>query len=760
MKTSLRLLSFFALLTLAACGGGGPGGGSGGDSISGTITAPSGVTVNGTVVYACYLGSCNSPQSKQVTLTAEAQSAPYTISGLEVGQSYSVVAVRDVNKSGRLDEGDDVGEADALVVVPARNVNVVLQRGRGSISGLLIFPGSVNPFGKVAGRGSGLELLDFADTPTVNLDKRNDLNANRPVEVVPGEVLVRFGAGVSAQSLQALRVGGLELRPVRSLALGGSNLQLYRSSRPESLDQAATLALVDALRARPDVVSAYPNWILHSFKVPNDEGYPLQWHYEAMNLPAAWDVEDGTSRSVRVAVLDTGAVGHPDLIDNLVGGYDFVTDPQSANDGDGRDPDPFDAEGDTYHGTHVAGTIAAQTNNGDGVSGVNWGAKIVPVRVLGVGGGTFTDILDGVAWAAGRSVPDVPANPNPVSVINLSLGGDIGQPCPDEVNQFFESLAAEGTIVVAAAGNENVDAANTIPASCSGLITVGATGPLNTRAPYSNYGAAVDVMATGGDSNFSFTADGREYPAGVLSTIAEQDGNRLVASYAFYDGTSMASPHIAGIVALMLAKNPGLSFNEVLTRLQGAATPLTAEACERPSGADCGAGLVDAAAALAGGGGGGPTPPPPPAPPPTQELVTYVAAFYCKLGCNDLDEDSSVLVEVDVTSDTVPYTISGLEAGTYFVAAWQDLDGDGVVDDREPFGVYFGPNDNPEVLVAAGEAVTNILVVMQPYTPTGQSFTSRGDAAPNLTSAIAEKLAALAAHPARRSAFYGLELAP
>ena len=127
-----------------------------------------------------------------------------------------------------------------------------------------------------------------------------------------------------------------------------------------------------------------------------------------------------------------------------------------------------------------------------------------------------------------------------------------------------------------------------------------------------------------------------------------------------------------------------------------------------------------------------------------------------------VDNDfSQILVEVDVTSDTVPYTISGLEAGTYNVVAWQDLNGDGVIPNpREPVGAYFGPNDNPDVLVAAGEAVTNILVVMQPYTPTGQSFTNQGDAAPNLTPAIAEKLAALAAQPARRSASYGLKLAP
>ena len=732
-RFGLWLPGLICFLVLAACGGDGGPGGSGGDSISGTVTAPSGTTVAGTFVFACYLGGCNSPLSKQLTLDANAQSAPYTFSGLEAGQSYSIIAWKDVNKDGKINETDTIGETEALVTVPARNVNIVIELGSSSISGFLIYPGSVNPFDDTA-EGSDWERLNVPDDFVIGAQKGNDLNAHRPVEVVPGEVLVNFREGVSAQGLSKLRVGDTELRAVRRLELGTSDLRLYRSS---GLSQAATMALVDTLRARPDVVSAYPNWILHALKTPNDQYYPLQWHYQAMNLPAAWDIEDGVGSNVTVAVVDTGAVGHPDLVENFLPGYDFISDPAKAADGDGRDSEPFDAVGDGYHGSHVAGTIAARTNNGKGVAGVSWGAKVVPVRVLGDGGGSFADILDGVAWAAGQSVSGVPANPNVASVINMSLGGDIGQSCPAEVNELFRAIAAGGTVTVVAAGNDGVDAATTFPANCDNLITVGATGPQNTRAPYSNYGGAIDVMAAGGDVNQSFIVDGSEFPAGVLSTIAAESADGLVASYEFKQGTSMASPHIAGIVALMLAKDPGLSFNEVLTRLQNAATPLSAADCERPSGNDCGAGLVDAAAALSGAGGGGPTPPGPPPPPPTEDLITYVVAFYCTLGCSDFDLDRSVLIEVEITSDTVPYTIPDLEAGTYVAAAWQDLNGNGDVEDREPFGVYFGPNNNSEIALAAGESVSNIVIIMQPFSPTSSAETA-ASATPNLGAALAK----------------------
>ncbi len=583
-----------------------------------------------------------------------------------------------------------------------------------SISGTLVYPGSTS----AAAATQALPMLGGPGGDSIVLAKRNDLHAHEPLRVVPGEVLVRFAAGVRAQSVGSMDVGGTRLELARTVAMGAAGYGLYRAA---GLDQRGTLALVDEVRARPDVIAAHPNWILHALKVPNDPGYAAQWHYEAMNLPAAWDIEDGTTNTVPVAVVDTGFVAHPDLVGNIVGGYDFVSDTANSGDGDGPDADATDMGGRSdFHGSHVAGTIAAVTDNADGVAGVSWGARIEAVRVLGTdGSGSFDDILNGVSWAAGGSVPGAPNNPNPAWVINMSLGADIGQACPSDIGAFFQDLANAGVIVVVAAGNDGQDAATTFPANCPGVVTVGATGPRNERAPYSNFGSVVDVMATGGDVSQSFTVGGQVYPAGVLSTVAQDNGNgTLSAAFAFYQGTSMAAPHIAGIVALMLSQDPSLTFQSVLSGLEAAATPLSAGACHTSSGGDCGAGLVDAAAALnAGGAGGGTPPPPPPPPPPTQNLTTYVAALRCTSdACSDFDLDQSQLVSVQVTSNTVPFTVPGLQAGTFAAAAWQDTDGDQQVDTGEPFGVYQALGGDIAIRLGAGQQVDNVLIVMEPLT--------------------------------------------
>lgn len=168
-------------------------------------------------------------------------------------------------------------------------------------------------------------------------------------------------------------------------------------------------------------------------------------------------------------------------------------------------------------------------------------------------------------------MPGVSTNPNPASVINLSLGEDIGQPCPAELSSYFQSLGDAGIIVVAAAGNAGVDAATTFPANCGGVITIGATGPTGMRVPYSNFGAAVDLMASGGDLSQTFTVAGQAYPAGVLSTVGDDATGGF--AYAFYQGTSMAAPHVAGLVALLKAQNPALTQSEALTRLRAPRAP-------------------------------------------------------------------------------------------------------------------------------------------------------------------------------------------
>jgi len=431
-------------------------------------------------------------------------------------------------------------------------------------------------------------------------------------ELVPGEVIVRFADGVRASSFATLDAGGVRLQSVRPLAL--PNATLYRAV---GADRAATLALIAALRSRPDVLYAEPNLVLRPLRTPDDPRYGNQWHYPAIGLPAAWDVTTG-SADVVVAVGDTGILyagdaspaTHPDLVGRVLPGYDFISNEAFAADGDGRDPDPYDVGDDpsgqsSYHGTHVAGTIGAASDNATGVAGVDWAARILPVRMLGVGGGTLVDIIEGTLWAAGFSVAAVPDNPTPAHVINLSLGGT--SPCPTLAQEAFDRIAAEApnaAIVVVAAGNEGADAGFTTPANCGNVVVVGATDYAGERAFYSNYGPRVDVMAPGGDPGANLSGNGND---GVLSLTRDDAAGAF--AYGFQVGTSMAAPHVAGVISLMKSLAPGLSRTEALAALTATARPLTPEACGRPSGGDCGAGLIDAAAAVAAVAGGDvPTP--------------------------------------------------------------------------------------------------------------------------------------------------------
>ena len=437
-------------------------------------------------------------------------------------------------------------------------------------------------------------------------------------EFIPGEVIVKFKPGLRPQGLSSLSVGGVQLTRTRTVM---TTAGLYRTNTSPS----ETLELVQALQARVDVEYAEPNRLFRATKTPNDPLYASQWHYPAMKLPQAWDVVDGTQGTpVTVAVVDTGILWngdndpktHPDFKGKVLPGFDMISDPRNSRDGDGRDTNAFDegsfdlsATQSSYHGSHVAGTIAAATNNGGGVAGVSWGAKIVPVRVLGAGGvGSGLDIVEGMLWAAGVPVADAAENKNPAQVINMSLGGtgSCSQFEQDAINQ----ARAKGAIIVVAAGNENADASNFSPASCSGVITVGATDFSGRRAPYSNFGARIDVMAPGGDVGIDDSGDGRI--DGVLSISKNDETGEL--DFLYLQGTSMASPHVAGLIALMKARRSSLTSDEALRVLKQTAVARSDAQCRgRENGPqnadDCGAGLVDAFAAVSAiSPGGGPTP--------------------------------------------------------------------------------------------------------------------------------------------------------
>ena len=401
---------------------------------------------------------------------------------------------------------------------------------------------------------------------------------------------------------------GVAMKALHSTATGANIVDIGKK-----MSVADVTALARELMARdPNVEYAEPDRMMVRQFTPNDPRYGEQWQYfdatGGLRANTAWDVATGAG--VVIAVIDTGYRPHADLSGQFVGGYDFITDTAIAADGNGRDADASDpgdstiagqcgagtgASGSSWHGTHVAGSIAAKTNNGVGVAGVAFNAKILPVRVLGKCGGYTSDIADAIIWSSGGAVSGVPANANPARVINMSLGGSGA--CGSTTQNAINSARSRGTVVIVAAGNSNTDASSANPANCAGVVTVAATSRSGARAYYSNYGAVVDVAAPGGDA--------RTNGGGILSTLNSGTTTPLADSYAYYQGTSMATPHVAGVAALMLAKTPGLTPDQVESTLKSTARAFPA-ACS-----GCGAGIVNATAAL---GGGTTTPPPPPPP--------------------------------------------------------------------------------------------------------------------------------------------------
>jgi serine protease len=410
----------------------------------------------------------------------------------------------------------------------------------------------------------------------------------------------------AAEFAQALSSdAGLRLTPVRQTHAGGHVLAL-----PTSLPTAQVADIASRLRQRADVEYAEPDTIFQPTAIPNDPQFNQLWHLRepamalgGINAVDAWDLTTGDPNLV-IAVVDTGVLRHQDFNGRVITGYDFISNAAIGNDGNGRDGDAVDsgdwlttseaaaldrtARSSSWHGTHVAGTIAATGNNGQGIAGVNWRSKILPIRVLGKGGGFSSDISDGIAWAAGVSVAGAPANSTPARVINLSLGA--AGTCSQTTQSAINAAVGRGAVVVVAAGNEDINVLNSQPANCPGVISVAAVGSAGQRASYSNFGSSVTIAAPGGDP---------QRDSGVLSLgdsgerSALNDGT-LLASF----GTSMAAPHVAGVVSLILSVNPGLSPAEVKALLQS-----TARAFPTGTGRDCttslcGAGIVNAGSAV------------------------------------------------------------------------------------------------------------------------------------------------------------------
>jgi serine protease len=459
-------------------------------------------------------------------------------------------------------------------------------------------------------------------------------------------------AAAQRQRLQRVIAG------VGLLAAGGAAPQQAPSVWPQGraayviefdrgLSPAQTDSMLAQLRASPEVAWVEPNdrESLQQSTTPSDPffaGTGGQWWLQPAGgsdsntidmrlrgvpgLQRAWTLTTGSTR-VPVAVLDTGTTAHPELQGVWLQGMDMVSDSAMANDGGGRDSDPRDpgdwvnatdrthdslsdcALGDSsWHGTIVSGILAARTDNNEGVAGIGWNARLVPVRVAGKCGAEVADIVDGMRWAAGLLVSSrfswLPRNPNPVRIINLSFGGN--RPCSRAYQSAIDELRAHGVLVVVAAGNGH--GAVTRPANCRGVVAVAALNRDGFKAHYSNFGSEVTLATVGGDD-----ASGLWGPllgdGGLLSLYNSGVTAPAVGSYARSSGTSFATPIVAGTAALMLSLNANLSVQQLIEGLRRSArphvrSPWLAECSAQSSvrclctTSTCGAGILDAEQAL------------------------------------------------------------------------------------------------------------------------------------------------------------------
>lgn len=319
---------------------------------------------------------------------------------------------------------------------------------------------------------------------------------------------------------------------------------------------------------------------------PRDPLYARQWNLAAIRMPQAWALWQAqkTLSPVTVAVLDTGHVASPELAGRVFGGYDFVSDPARAGDGGGRDRDASAVGQFAYHGEVIANLIGA-AHDGRGMAGINPRARIVHVRVADVNGEIAPqDLIDGLRWAAGLSVPGVPSNPNPARVLNLSLFADFIPltGCDARIQKAVDEVTARGALVVVGAGNDGRDASGYSPAGCRGVLTVTSVDGAGERPDYANWGRTVSLGAPGGDPAHGVVA------SSVSGVGGERDPN----------GTSFAAPHVSGVASLLLSVRPGLTRATLSSLLTRQVTPFTAGRCDADPRRTCGTGLLNAEAAL------------------------------------------------------------------------------------------------------------------------------------------------------------------
>ncbi len=400
---------------------------------------------------------------------------------------------------------------------------------------------------------------------------------------------------------------GTPLRYIRRLS-GDGNEVVVRL--PAAVGAEAATELARQMAAKPEILSAEVDGYRYPALVPNDPGYLglppnflNQWNlFEdagGIRMQAAWDTTTGSS-AVIIALLDTGILPHRDLnAARIEAGYDFISDPDTANDGDGRDPNPTDA-GDavvadecgqgssaansSWHGLTVAGIMVAESDNDLDIAGIDFFAHVLPVRVLGKCGGLVSDIVDAIRWSVGLHIAGVPDNPSPARVLNLSLSGP--GDCSSSEQRAINDAVNAGAVVVVAAGNEGEDVATQSPANCDNVIVVGATNRAGSRTSYSNFGEQLDLSAPGGESGDGILT--------LSNNGIKNAGNDIVGVVI---GTSYTTAQVSAIASMMFSLDAVLTPDMVEDLLRRTTRAFPDASCNTNN---CGSGILDALAAFFG----------------------------------------------------------------------------------------------------------------------------------------------------------------
>ncbi|MBU2710706.1 S8 family peptidase [Zooshikella harenae] len=435
---------------------------------------------------------------------------------------------------------------------------------------------------------NSISTVESAQTTNRLIMRFNKAHISLPVK----EVLAQLSNRISIQ-----------MTYVRTMGTGDIVFKLPSFQNTQQIQQ-----LVDQLQQQPEVEYVEPDWMMQP-KVPmsitpTDPLFNQQWsllsdqYFGSINVQQAWQQNQG--QGVVVAVLDSGYLPHQDLKENLLSGYDMVSDPVMANDGDGRDNNPLDP-GDahlagecsqfgtqpiaqdtlsSWHGTQIAGVIAAAANN-IGISGIAHQAKILPVRTVGKCGGYTSDLVDGIRWAAGLTVANVPLNEHPAQIITIS-SSEPGK-CKASLQQAIDKANQKGITIIVAAGNNGDQANHYSPGNCQNVIAVTASDFDGKLTDYSNRGEGVTVAAPGGVKE--------PLHAGILSTSNTGYRNAASDSYQYAAGTGLAAAHVAGVAAILYSLQPTITPIEIKQLI-------TSTAQKQPKCSECGHGVIDAGAAV------------------------------------------------------------------------------------------------------------------------------------------------------------------